>query len=137
MAARDARQKSSPVRILVVDDSQVMRRCLRSVLEQKESWRVCSEASNGQEALDKAQQAKPDVIVLDLQMPIMNGLDAARELRRRTPDVPILMVSLHMSPQLEDQAKKVGIRGACDKGDVGCVVEGIDTLLHHGTYYRN
>jgi len=137
MAVWDERNKTSPVRILLVDDSQLMRRCLRTLLEQQGSWQICGEACNGQEAVEKAQQAAPDVIVLDFQMPKMNGLDAAREIRRRSPDVPILMVTLHMSPQLEDQAKKIGIRGACDKGNINCVVEGVDTLLHHGTYYPN
>jgi DNA-binding NarL/FixJ family response regulator len=114
-----------------------MRGCLRTLLEQQDSWRVCSEATNGREAIERAQQTAPDVIVLDFQMPEMNGLDAAREIRRRSPDVPILMLTLHMSRQLADQAKRAGIRGACDKGDIGCVVEGVDALLHHGTYYRN
>jgi DNA-binding NarL/FixJ family response regulator len=137
MAVWDERNQTSPVRILLVDDSQLMRRCLRTLLEQQGSWQICGEASNGQEAVEKAQQAAPDVIVLDFQMPKMNGLDAAREIRRRSPDVPILMVTLHMSPQLEDQAKKIGIRGACDKGNITRVVEGVDALLHHGTYYPN
>ncbi len=137
MSVVEARQNTSPVRILVVDDSQLMRRCLRTLLEQNDSWRVCSEASNGREAIERAQQTAPDVIVLDFQMPEMNGLDAAKEIRRRSPDVPILMVTLHMSRQLADQARKIGISGACDKGDIRCVVQGVDTLLHHGTYYRN
>ena len=135
MAVWDARQATTSVRILVVDDSQLMRRCLRTLLEQQDSWKVCCEASNGLEAIERAKQAAPDVIVLDFQMPEMNGLDAAREIRRQSPEVPILMVTLHMSPQLEDQAKRVGIRGACDKGNIQCVIEGVDTLLHHGTYY--
>ena len=135
MAVWDARPETTPVRILVVDDSQLMRRCLRTLLEQQHSWKVCCEASNGLEAIERAKQAAPDVIVLDFQMPEMNGLDAAREIRRQSPEVPILMVTLHMSPQLEDQAKRIGIRGACDKGNIQCVVEGVDTLLHHGTYY--
>jgi DNA-binding NarL/FixJ family response regulator len=135
MAVWDARQETTPVRILVVDDSQLMRRCLRTLLEQRDAWKVCCEASNGKEAIEKAKQASPDVIVLDFQMPEMNGLDAAKEIRRQSPEVPILMVTLHMSPQLEDQAKRVGIRGACNKGNIQCVVDGVDTLLHHGTYY--
>ena len=98
---------------------------------------MCGEATNGREAIDKVQQISPDVVVLDFQMPEMNGLDAAKEIRRRAPELPILMVTLHMSPQLADQAKKIGIRGACDKGDIGCLAEGVETLLHHGTYYRN
>ena len=135
MPVCEERQENTPVRILVVDDSQLMRRCLRTLLEQQDSWKVCSEASNGKEAIEKVQQAAPDVIVLDFQMPKMNGLDAAREIRKKSPEIPILMVTLHMSPQLEDQAKKIGIRGACDKGNISCVVEGVDTLLHKGTYY--
>src|ERR1700751_291556 len=135
MAVWDARQETTPVRILVVDDSQFMRRCLRTLLEQRDAWKVCCEASNGKEAIEKPKQASPDVIVLDFQMPEMNGLDAAKEIRRQSPEVPILMVTLHMSPQLEDQAKRVGIRGACNKGNIQCVVDGVDTLLHHGTYY--
>ncbi len=137
MAQSAATPKASPVRILVVDDSELMRRCLRNLLEQEDQWKVCSEAANGREAIEKVQQSTPDVIVLDFQMPEMNGLDAAREIRKRSPEIPILMVTLHMSAQLEHQAKKIGIRGACDKNDVGCVIEAVDTLLHHGTYYRN
>ncbi len=137
MAQSAATPKASPVRILVVDDSELMRRCLRNLLEQEDQWKVCCEAANGREAIEKVQQSTPDVIVLDFQMPEMNGLDAAREIRKRSPEIPILMVTLHMSAQLEHQAKKIGIRGACDKNDVGCVIEAVDTLLHHGTYYRN
>src|ERR1700687_3608401 len=135
MAVWDARPETTPVRILVVDDSQLMRRCLRTLLEQQDSRKFSCEQPSGRKPIDRANQAAPDVIVLDFQMPVMNGLDAAREIRRQSPEVPILMVTLHMSPQLEDQAKRIGIRGACDKGNIQCVVEGIDTLLHHGTYY--
>ena len=137
MAVLGVSAKTSPVRILVVDDSELMRRALRMLLEQRDQWRVCSEATNGREAIKKAQQSSPDVIVMDFQMPEMNGLDAAREIGQRVPEIPILMVTLHMSPQLEQQAKRIGIRGACDKNDVGCVIDAVETLLHHGTYYRN
>ena len=135
MVVRAEDRETTPVRILVADDSQLMRRCLRTLLEQQDRWTVCGEASNGQEAIERAQQAAPDIIVLDFQMPKMNGLDVAREIRKMWPEIPILMVTLHMSPQLEDQAKKIGIRGACDKGNINCVVEGVDALLHRGTYY--
>lgn len=135
MVVRAEDRETTPVRILVADDSQLMRRCLRTLLEQQDQWTVCGEASNGQEAIERAQQAAPDIIVLDFQLPKMNGLDVAREIRKMWPEIPILMVTLHMSPQLEDQAKKIGIRGACDKGNINCVVEGVDALLHRGTYY--
>jgi DNA-binding NarL/FixJ family response regulator len=128
---------SSPVRILVADDSDVMRRSLRSLLENHEDWQVCEEACNGREAIVKADQSTPDVILLDFEMPEMNGLEAARQIRQRFPTLPILMVSLHMSHLLEAEAKKAGIQGACAKSNIGCVVEAVSALLHRGTYYRN
>ncbi len=123
------------VRILLADDSETMRRSLRRLLETHTDWHVCGEASNGREAVDKVDQNSPDVLLLDFQMPEMNGLEAAKEIRLRSPELPILMVTLHLSPQLEDEARKIGIRGACAKNDIGCVFEAVETLLHHGTYY--
>jgi DNA-binding NarL/FixJ family response regulator len=136
MATSEILTDISPTRILVVDDSQAMRRGLRDLLERHPHWRVCGEASDGREAVQKAQQVEPDVIVLDFQMPEMNGLDAARSITQRSPRVPILMVSMHMSPQLVDEARKVGIRGVCAKSDVFCVVEAVETLLNNGTYFQ-
>ena len=135
MAVWDARPKTAPVRILVVDDSHLMRRCLRTLLEQRDSWKVCSEASDGQEAIERAQQTAPDVIVLDFQMPKMNGLDAAKEIRRQSPEIPILMVTLHLSKQLAEAAREAGVRGACAKQDIGSVVEAVKVLLHDETYF--
>jgi DNA-binding NarL/FixJ family response regulator len=124
-------------RILVVDDSDIVRRSLRHLLEAQDQWRVCAEATNGREAVAKVEQSHPDVILLDLQMPGMNGLEAAREIRRRSPAIPILMVTMHACPQLTDEARKIGIRGTCAKTDINCVVEAVQTLLNNGTYYQN
>jgi len=66
----------------------------------------------------------------------MNGLDAARSIQEQSPRVPILMVSAHMSPQLAEEARKVGIRGVCAKSNVFCVVEAVQTLLDNGTYFQ-
>jgi DNA-binding NarL/FixJ family response regulator len=129
--------RASHPKILVVDDSDAMRRALRRVLEQHFDWEVCGEAANGREALEKAEQCGPDVILLDFQMPEMNGLEAAREMRRRSPEIPILMVTMHMSPQLAVEAREAGIRGTCSKTEAGCLTEAVQTLLQHGTYYRN
>lgn len=70
-------------------------------------------------------------------MPVMDGLEAARQITVRFPGPPILMVSLHASPQLAEQARKVGIRGVCGKGDIKCVVEGIEALLLNHPYFHN
>jgi DNA-binding NarL/FixJ family response regulator len=113
-----------------------MRRSLRSLLESQERWKVCEEASDGGEALAKFDKDKFDVIVLDFQMPRMNGLDAAKQIATHSPDTPILMVTLHNSPQLAEQARKVGIRGICAKSDIDCVVEGVTTVLEHKLYFK-
>jgi two-component system, NarL family, invasion response regulator UvrY len=125
------------VRILVVDDNPAVRHYLRAILEQQSSWQVCDEARTGGEALQRVQQAPPDVILLDFQMPDLNGLDIASEIGRLRPSIPILMVTVHMSRQLEEAARKVGIRGACAKSDVGSIVEAVEALLDEKTYFTH
>jgi DNA-binding NarL/FixJ family response regulator len=125
----------TPIRILVADDSDIMRHSLRRLLESRDHWQVCEEACNGREAVEKVQHSAPDVLLLDFEMPLMNGLEAAREITRRSPGLPILMVSVHMSDQLANEARKIGVRGACSKSNIGCVVEAVETLLQNGTYY--
>jgi DNA-binding NarL/FixJ family response regulator len=125
------------VRILVADDNPAVRRYLRGLLEQQVDWLVCDEVSNGQEAVERFRQAKPDLIVLDFQMPEMNGLDAARRIVDLSPKTPILMVTIHLSKQLTEEARKVGIRGACAKTDISSVVEAVGALLREETYFPN
>jgi DNA-binding NarL/FixJ family response regulator len=120
-----------------VDDNAVMRRTLRNLLETQDNWEVCGEASDGLEAVAKFDQAKFDVIVIDFQMPGMNGLDAAKQITSRSPSTPILMVTLHHSHQLAEEARKAGIRGMCPKADIGCVVEGVTTILDNRSYFKN
>ena len=130
-------QENKDVRILVVDDNAAVRRYLRGVLEQHDSWRVCDEARNGQEAVDRFRQIQPDVIVLDFQMPKMNGLEAARIISRLSPETPILMVTLYLSRQLAEEARKAGVRGTCAKTDMGSVVNAVGALLRRETFFPN
>jgi DNA-binding NarL/FixJ family response regulator len=123
------------IRILVVDDNPAVRRYLRSILEQHDDWQVCDEARNGQDAVNRFRQVHPDLIVLDFQMPEMNGLDAARIIGKLAPEIPILMVTLYLSKQLSDEARKVGIRGTCAKTDIGCVVDAVGALVGGETYF--
>jgi two-component system chemotaxis response regulator CheY len=125
------------IRILVVDDNPTVRRYLRNALEQHNGWRVCDEARNGQEAVDRFQQIRPDLIVLDFQMPYMNGLDAARIITQRSPEMPILMVTLYLSKQFSDEARRIGVRGACAKTDLSSLVDGVGALLRKETYFQN
>jgi DNA-binding NarL/FixJ family response regulator len=123
------------VRILVVDDNPAVRHYLRAILEQHNSWQVCDEARTGEEALQRVQKMLPDVILLDFQMPDLNGLDVATQIYRLFPNIPILMVTVHFSKQLAEAARRVGIRGACAKSDVGSIVEAVEALLHEKTYF--
>jgi CheY-like chemotaxis protein len=127
----------SVVRILVADDNAAIRRCLRGLLDHHSDWLVCDEASNGKEAVETFQRARPDLIVLDFQMPEMNGLEAARFIVNASPKTPILMVTIHLSKQLSDEARKVGIRGACAKTNIHAVVDAVDALLREETYFPN
>lgn len=125
------------VRILVVDDNAAVRRYLRGVLEPNANWRVCDEAKNGKEAVEAFRNAKPDFVVLDFQMPEMNGLEAARAISQLSPEIPILMVTLYLSRQLAAEARKAGVRGACAKTDIGSVMNAVSALLRQETYFPN
>lgn len=129
--------KKRAVRILVVDDNPSVRRYLRRILEQHENWHVCDEARDGRDAVDRFGRIHPDLIVLDFQMPEMNGLDAARIISKRSPEIPILIVTLYLSKQLADEARKVGARGAVVKTNIGAVVDAVGALLRDETYFPN
>jgi DNA-binding NarL/FixJ family response regulator len=119
----------------VADDNPAVRNYLRSLLEQQATWRVSDEARTGNEVIQRVKTNPPDMILLDFQMPDQNGLDVARQISRIFPEIPILMVTIHMSKQLAEEARRAGIRGACAKSDVGSIVEAVDALLHQQTYF--
>jgi len=123
------------IRILIVDDNPAVRRYLRAILEQQEAWRVCGEARTGAEALHQVLESPPDLVVLDYQMPDLNGVDVAKQISEMFPKIPILMVTLHLSKQLAEAAREAGVRGACAKQDIGSVVEAVEILLHDQTYF--
>ncbi len=96
-------------KILIVDDNPQIRVALRSSLEDKGEWRVCGEAENGKEAIAKVSELNPDIVILDLQMPVMNGLEAGKEITRIAPGIPLLMFTMHRSPELIRLANAAGI----------------------------
>src|SRR5258708_32608242 len=98
-----------PVRILIADDNPVVRTALRHLLESVGHWEII-DVENGLEAIAQAQEFRPNLIILDLVMPVMDGLTAAREISRLLPDIPLLMHTLHPYPQVELEAQKVGVR---------------------------
>jgi two-component system invasion response regulator UvrY len=124
------------VRILVVDDNPAVRHYLRAILEQQSAWQVCDEARTGGEALQRVKkEPPPDLILMDFQMPDLNGLDVAQQIAQLFPKIPILLVTIHLSSQLAEEARKVGVRGACAKTDVGSIVQAVEALLHEQTYF--
>lgn len=116
-------------RILIVDDSPVLRRSLRRVLEAEVGITVCAEASNGREAIETARDSNPDLIVLDLSMPVMNGLDAAPHLKHLLPAVPIVMFSSFDSSWLLELAQAAGIATVVGKESPERLVVAIRTLV--------
>jgi CheY-like chemotaxis protein len=124
------------VRVLIADDHEVMRMGIRNLLQFRSGWSVCAEASNGQEAVDKTLQFHPDVVVMDLTMPVMNGLEAAREIARVLPQIPIILFSLHVCDDLYQDFQKDGIRGAVAKGDAARdLAQAVETVLRGGTFF--
>jgi len=102
--------------ILIVDDNAVIRRTLRNIFEH-EGWQICGEACNGLDAVEKAQELKPDLIVLDLSMPVMNGMEAAPRLRKILPRVPILVFSVYANAIPEEEVEAAGITAVVSKAD--------------------
>src|SRR5215831_3095700 len=108
----NAKLETHPVRILVADDHEVMRMGLRNLLETVPGWRVYAEAKNGTEAVEAALLSSPDIIIMDITMPEMNGLEAAARIARDRPDIPVILFSLHLSGDVVSRFKSGSIRGA-------------------------
>ncbi|MGC2194918.1 MAG: response regulator [Terriglobales bacterium] len=102
-------------RIMVADDNPAVRRALRNILELKQDWKVLGEAVNGRDAIEQAQKLHPDLIVLDVSMPVMNGLDAARVLSAIMPLVPVILCSLHTNEVLQKEAAAAGVSAVVSK----------------------
>jgi DNA-binding NarL/FixJ family response regulator len=99
---------SKRFQILVVDDHEAMRRGVRSLLTRAALWEVCGEAVNGRDAVEKARALKPDLIVMDLSMPDINGLEASRLIRLFAPRIKIVVFSMHESPQVRQDCRAAG-----------------------------
>ena len=101
--------------ILVVDDNAVMRRLVRLHIEANGDWEICGEAENGLVAIERVKELPPDSVIMDFKMPVMNELEAAREIVRVAPDTTIVMLTMHNSDQLSTDARAAGIKKAVSK----------------------
>jgi two-component system, chemotaxis family, chemotaxis protein CheY len=115
-------------RILIVDDNALVRRALGHALEKTGGWEIF-EAENGELAINKARETNPNLIILDLAMPVMDGMRAARALCIMLPGVPIIMHTLHWSPRVEIEALKAGVRRVVAKSDSATILAAVRELL--------
>jgi len=127
----------SSVKILVADDHEVMRLGMRNLLEAQAHWEVCAEASNGKEAVQMTDECHPDVVILDITMPTMNGLEAADHIAAAHPQTPIILFSLHLAGDMMNTQHCPTIRGAVSKSEAGRdLVDAVQTVLDGGTFFR-
>jgi len=126
----------SPLRILIADDHSVVRAGLRTLVESRSGWEVCGEASDGREAVDKATKLKPDVAILDIGMPLLNGVEATRRIRAASPSTEILILTMHESDDLVQQVVEAGARGYILKDEADRVLlAAIDAARLHKPYF--
>src|SRR5580692_5068593 len=104
------RSGTKTVKILVADDHDIIRRGLKELLTSRSGWEVCAEAKTGREAVTLAEQLRPDVVVMDISMPDLNGLEAARKIRKSLPKTEIVILTLHFSDQLVRDIVEAGVR---------------------------
>jgi DNA-binding NarL/FixJ family response regulator len=104
--------------VLIVDDNNLVRRLLRAWLEQHPEWHICGEAENGRMAVEQVEQLRPDIVILDLQMPVMNGLEAARHINRFAPNTAMIMFTVHNSRHLLTEARARGVKDVVSKSDL-------------------
>jgi len=124
------------MRILVADDHDVVRAGVRSILEDRDGWEVVAEAANGKEAIEKALATKPDVVVLDYSLPLMNGLEVTRQICDRLPGTEVLIFTIHDTDSLVLEVLGAGARGFLLKSDARkLLVEAVESLAVHRPYF--
>jgi DNA-binding NarL/FixJ family response regulator len=124
------------IRILLADDHNVVRKGLRGTLEEYDDWVVCGEASNGREAVRLALELKPDIVVLDLTMPELNGIEVTRQIKKSLPQAEILIFTMHETEEMILRAFEAGARGFVLKSDDELeLVEAIKVVSRHKTFF--
>src|SRR5882672_2617193 len=125
-------------RIVLADDHEVVRQGLRVLLEAQPGWEVVGEAENGREAVDKVRQLKPDIVVLDIGMPELNGFEATRQILKAAPQTEVLILTMHESEQIVREVLDAGARGYVLKSDAGRdLVAAVEALCQHRTFFSS
>ena len=127
---------TAPLRILIADDHDLMREGARAVIQRHPGWEVCAVACDGREAVSRATELKPDIVVIDMSMPGLNGLDAAIQIKRKLPAIEILMLTAHESDDLIRKAFEAGLKSFLFKNEAHqLLVEAIESLAQHKPYF--
>ena len=127
-----------PVHILLADDHEVVRKGLRALLETQPGWKVIAEATDGREAVEKAQSMHPDVAIVDIGMPSLNGLEATRQIVKKAPRTRVLVLTMHDTNPLIQQVVKAGARGYVLKSDVASdLVAAVEALTRDQTFFTS
>ncbi len=123
-------------RILVADEHEMVRRGIRALVETQPGWEICGEAATGREAVETAKKLKPDVIILDISMPALNGLEATRQILKAVPKTEILILTIHESEQVEREVLAAGVHGYILKSDDSRdLVAAIESLQRHRPFF--
>jgi len=123
------------VSLLVADDHEIVRRGIRALIQEQPGWQVAAEAKDGREAVTKATEFQPDVAILDITMPSLNGLDAAKQIAELSPRTKVLILTIHESDQLSRKALEVGVRGYILKTDAAFdLITAVNSLLSNKTF---
>ena len=125
-------------RILVADDHELVRRGIRVLLENHPGWEVSAEAKDGREAVERANELKPDLVLMDIGMPNLNGIDAARQILANSPATHILILTMHYSQQVVQEVLAVGARGFLLKSDAGRdLITAVEAVQHNRTFFTS
>lgn len=125
------------LRILIADDHDLIRRGVKSLLEMHNGWKVCAEASKGPEAVEKVEQLKPDVVIIDVCMPELNGVEATRQIRKISPRTEVLVLSVHHSEHLIREILEAGARAFVVKTDCDIdLVRAVEALGDHKPFFN-
>lgn len=125
-------------RILIADDHEIVRRGLKSILAAQADWEVVGEALTGREAVELARDRRPDIVIMDIGMPDLNGLEATRQILKEFPGIEVLILTMHESEQLIREVLDTGARGYVLKSDASReLVAAVDALGKHKTYFTN
>lgn len=126
------------MRILIADDHEVVREGIRAILDSHPAWEVCGEVADGRRAVESARELRPDLVIVDIGMPLLNGLDATRQILKALPNAKVLVLTMHESEQVVQQVLEAGARGYLMKSDASRdLINAVEEILRNKTFFTS